>query len=444
MLRQTNAAHSLPPRELIKTETVNVRLNQLAIIRSLLKLPRKIPYEIALIALAAPALVSLLIGILQASNVHVFRASVGSLDLQWSCTRLIAMRRDPWKTFLMGDPERLIILGQQPNYLPELYILLLPLGLVSFHTAALLWAGISVALSIAILWLTIKIFELSRIQALICADVFLASTPLRVALANGQQITLIFAFLAAAFYCKKRPIKGLWLGLSYCKYSFAPIIVLTWLFDRRYLVLFYSLIAPVLGLIAVYCLIGSSSLIGLILGPIRTAEITFKGSYGFADVMSLAKLLVDRSHTNNPILLQVPNLSALVASCGAALYLHRRRLGNESIRAALMMTLTLLVLRHLTYDFIILLLPFAAAFGSKALSIRVGIFTIIAYFWFGSSIVNRFVHEPSALIISANCLALLILTWLITHCDVSESAAISDPNAYSALPSHELRFHARS
>src|SRR5271156_1709138 len=111
------------------------------------------PSPFVLILLAAPAFLSLALG--------VFQALHGSIDLQWSCARLVAMHEDPWKLYLIGDPHREIILGQQPNYLPELYILLLPLGLLSFPKAILVWAAISVALSIVSLWLTVKTFGLT-------------------------------------------------------------------------------------------------------------------------------------------------------------------------------------------------------------------------------------------------------------------------------------------
>src|SRR5260370_14738870 len=148
-------------------------------------------------------------------------------------------------------------------------------------------------------------FDLEPVQALICADVFLASTPLRAALGNGQQITLVFAFLMAAFYCTARSWKGLWFGLSYCKYTFAPLVFLSWLFDRRYLVLSYSLVPPIVGLLCVYHLV-HSPWSDLILGPFRSAEKVVRDYYGVGDIMSFTSLLVKRSHTNKVIWLHLP------------------------------------------------------------------------------------------------------------------------------------------
>jgi hypothetical protein len=98
------------------------------------------------------------------------------------------------------------------------------------------------------------------------------------------------------------------------------------------------------------------------------------------------KLLADRSQTSNLLWLHLPDVLALAGSAIAAFYVHRLRLIAEPIRDALIITFTLLLFRHLIYDFIVLLLPFAAAFGAKKFTVRAGVFTITAYFWFASSI----------------------------------------------------------
>ena len=168
---------------------------------SVLSMVRDLPSRsrLLVIVLALPAVLSLGLG--------VFQALHRSIDLQWSCTRIVAMHQDPWKVAATGNLDHQIIFGQLPGYLPELYILLLPLGLMTFSTASMVWVGVSLALSFASLWMSIKMFGLTPTQALICGGVFLASTPLRVALANGQQVTLVLAFLVAAFYSTSRSWK---------------------------------------------------------------------------------------------------------------------------------------------------------------------------------------------------------------------------------------------
>ena len=71
-------------------------------------------------------------------SVGIYQGIHRSIDFQWSGAHLIAHHQDPWKLFLRDDPQHQIILSQQPDYLPELYVLFFPFGLMSFDTASLL------------------------------------------------------------------------------------------------------------------------------------------------------------------------------------------------------------------------------------------------------------------------------------------------------------------
>ena len=113
--------------------------------------------RLVLVALAPAAILSLGVG--------VSRALHGSIDLPWSGAHLVTMHRDPWRTYLTGDPHHEIILAAHPEYLPELYMVLLPLGLTDFSTALRVWLCLNLGLSVASLWLTIKTFDLDALQA---------------------------------------------------------------------------------------------------------------------------------------------------------------------------------------------------------------------------------------------------------------------------------------
>src|SRR5450755_3426180 len=89
---------------------------------------------ILLIILAIMAVVSSAVGIKEAVTDRTViggRGRNGGVDFQWSGAHILAQGQDPWKTYINGDPQRQIILGQQPNYLAEFYLLLGPLGRMS-------------------------------------------------------------------------------------------------------------------------------------------------------------------------------------------------------------------------------------------------------------------------------------------------------------------------
>jgi hypothetical protein len=365
-----------------------------------------------LILFAAAALVSLAVGV--GEGVH------RGTDFQWSGARLVAEHQDPWKTFLSGDPKHQIILGQQPNYLPELFVLFLPLGLMPFSKAVIVWAVINVTLAILSARLVARIFNLDSRQSLTCSLLFLACTPLRVTIANGQQGILVLFFLTASVYCTTVAWQGIWLGLSYCKYSFAPVMVLSWLFDRRYVAILTSAIPPLLGMAIVYFLIGSS-LLDITLGPLRVSQIAFSGTPGYADLMTISHLVFNRIGSHAGEWSRSPELLALAASIPAVAYMHKYGC-VEPTRSAVAITLTLLIFKHVSYDFGVLLLPFAAAIRASKSLARAAAICIILYFWFGVSFVNRLFHWPSIPILIFNAVALSVLAYVIlTKCSPDEA-----------------------
>jgi hypothetical protein len=356
-----------------------------------------------LLLLTALAALSLGLGVYQA--IHC------SIDFQWSGARLVAAGVDPWKTFLGGDPRHEIILGQQPNYLPELYILMLPYGMLGFPEVAPIWAVTNLLLAISSVFLVARMVELSRIESLVCALVFLACTPLRVAIANGQQSILILFFLSASFYCAESSWSGIWLGLSYCKYSFAPVFFLSWLRDRRYAALLASTIPPILGLAAVRYLAGSS-LFAVALGPLRVARIAFAGSSGYADLMTIGEVSLRNLGARASFCNTLPEIVALIASAGVAIFVHRRRC-TELSRDALLIIATLLLFKHLNYDLVVLLLPFALALRAPKSLYRTAMIFLIVYFWYGSSVVLRLINWPSLPFLVFNFGALAFLGFCI-------------------------------
>lgn len=52
---------------------------------------------------------------------------------------MLVDRIDPWFDFLNCDPLHRIQLTQIPNYLPVLYLLLSPVGLLPFSAAKVVW-----------------------------------------------------------------------------------------------------------------------------------------------------------------------------------------------------------------------------------------------------------------------------------------------------------------
>src|ERR1700733_4757322 len=111
---------------------------------------------IALVPLSIAALVSLVTGIR-----HAFED--GCHDLQWIGAHLVGQRIDPWKEHLAHLPHHFSHFSP-PNYLHLLYLILLPLGALSFHSAEILWTASTVCLSVVCVLLLRRLFNLDPFQ----------------------------------------------------------------------------------------------------------------------------------------------------------------------------------------------------------------------------------------------------------------------------------------
>ncbi|MHB8303710.1 MAG: hypothetical protein ACYDC6_12855 [Acidobacteriaceae bacterium] len=72
---------------------------------------------------------------------------------------------DPWLTYLSGDPQHRAEMFQVPNYLHELYVLLLPFGYLSFTHAKLIWTAVNLALVSISCACIVRLYELAGRKA---------------------------------------------------------------------------------------------------------------------------------------------------------------------------------------------------------------------------------------------------------------------------------------
>jgi hypothetical protein len=334
-----------------------------------------------------------------------------SIDFQWSGAHLVAHHQDPWKVFLNHDPQHQILMSQIPNYLSELYIIFLPFGLMPFKIASLLWLMINVSLAVASARLAARIFQLDPFLSWIGTLVFLASTPLRVTFANGQHGLLILFCFIMTLYCTASLWRGLWLGVSYCKYSFTPVMVFSWILERRYKSLLVSLLPPLIGLLAVHFLV-KSSLSDVLTGPLRSADLSFAFSSGYGDLMTIAQLLLPHFLANQTLVIKLPQLFALFGAGLVAVGISRSGI-QEPLRTALVVLFTLILFKHLIYDFVMLLLPFTAVLAMPRSFGRNLSLGLILYFWYACSLVNRLVECPSPPFRFINLAGLLVIAMFL-------------------------------
>ena len=169
------------------------------------------------------ALASLVIGYINSLR--------NSLDFQWPGSYFILRGIDPWRAYLAGSEQ--ILVRSPPNYAHELYLFLLPLGAMPFALASRAWYALSVILSVAVVWLVGQIYDIDPARRLMLLFLLWGSLPFRNGLYAGQQAVLELVFFSMVFYLPGNLGRGIALGLSIAKYSFAPVLVPVLFFRRN-------------------------------------------------------------------------------------------------------------------------------------------------------------------------------------------------------------------
>jgi hypothetical protein len=330
-------------------------------------------------------LLILAVGAALSSSIAIKEALVGGVDFQWSGAHLLGAGRDPWITYVSGDKGHEIILGQQPNYLPELYELLMPLGAMQFSHALAWWCGINLLLMGLTLAMICRLFKLDRFHAALAVLLVLCATPFRVTMSNGQHGIFILFLLTALYYLSNSMLRGFALGLSYSKYSFSPLFVLVTLMRGRWKIFFLSLVPPLIGLLIAWRILGGN-LLTLAIEPLKTSKIAM--GPGDADIMTPVELLLRYAHASAGLVYLLPTLLGLGLAITAAIAISRFNLNKET-EFALGIVFTLLCFKHVLYDYVVLLVPVAFLLAAPRSKARVFGLLAVAYFWFATSVLNR-------------------------------------------------------
>jgi hypothetical protein len=377
--------------------------------------PRKLGRTLLLAVLWIAALGSLVVGL--RDGLH------SGLDFQWSGARLLAHGVDPWKTYLLGDPNHEIILGHQPNYLPELYLIMLPFGMMTFPTAVVIWCGMNLLFIAASIFLVARLYRLDRYNTWILAAIMLLSTPLRVSLVNGQQSLFALFFFALAFTLAAELWRGLALGLCFAKYSFAPILVFLDLMRLRLKLLIGIAIPIVLGILIVWRMTGST-LSEILLEPLRVPRIA--DSTGAADIMTLAEIYLPLLHLSRNAVFSLSGAIGLTCALVCALFLYRKRLKAE-VEIAFIATMTLFCLKHLPYDDVFLVFPLAVLLrwnreisedvGERQLTARVVGWIAIMWVLIGSTVRRALYVDYLVPAVVSTAIALIVVAIILLRAE---------------------------
>jgi hypothetical protein len=312
------------------------------------------------------------------------------IDFQWSGANLLSQHEDPWKLFITHHDQGKIILGQTPNYLAELFVLLQPLGRMSSTIAIRCWCALNLVFAAFILHILRKMFALDRDHTLLVTFLLMASMPFRVTLHNGQHGLFVLLMLCLTFYSSNLATKGLSLGLSYSKYSFSPLIVVMLLVKRRIGILLVSIIPPVLGILVAWQMLGAD-LKALALEPFEAARLAAQEGAvgGVVDIMTQLETLVRTFGVPADLGFSISAMLGLIVATVSAIWIGKNQRIDEKLQLAVALVFTLLCLKHANYDYVVLAVPVAAAVMAPRSTARMTVLLCGSFFWFVMPVIER-------------------------------------------------------
>jgi hypothetical protein len=327
-----------------------------------------------------------------------FNALKHSQDFQWSPASLLLRRLNPYQAYLNGNQNNEIILSQVPNYAQLLYVILSPLGAMSFASAKIVWAFINIGLALLAPLASAKLFRLNQRQTLVTTVIFILSTPTRNTIGNGQHSLLILVSFLCALLISELSIKSpvfirrsptgtrlllssCMAGISYVKYSFAPTLGVSYLRRYGYRYFLLSFIPMFLGIV-LFALWANDGLVTIdfLFQPVRVASRAV--SSGAGDLLSVLKLHLPQEG----VALKVASLACVVLAGSAPFWVLP---GSEDLKWwSFCSVASLSFVTHLGYDYVFYLLPAIFAIKNIRSQLGVSMAALVAYPWFIAKILT--------------------------------------------------------
>jgi len=317
-------------------------------------------------------LILILLQISNLSNQNIHGFNLGFNDLKWSGSNLFFQKKNIYEIFYSNNYENQIIGTQFPNYLISSIYFHLPLGYFEFDTAKIVWTIFSTILLINCYLLFDKKKFLVKNQDIIIFFSFitlLISKPFNMLISNGN-FSIVCFWALNYFFLNQSNVKTIPTFLVLIKYSFAPILILYSILQKKIKILLIVLLINILLLFHFSYLFSYNffqlSIDPLIIGSQTTAS-------GFFDLQTL--------FGNHPSNITLKYLIIILISLVFYLIIYRLTLRDTLFDLCLLSLATLIFFKHLYYDQV-LLLPLLIYSFKLSLKSRVIILSIIFYYWF--------------------------------------------------------------
>ncbi len=304
------------------------------------------------------------------------QAQTISFDFHFSPAKLVSEGINHYEYILNGKhddgPNDKIMYDQNGVYAQGLFVLFIPLTLLEWDTAKLIWSLFNIVLSFLIPFLICKKFRLDKIQTFIVITLFLTSTIFRIHISYGQQTLFTFFFLLLPFLYKSK-ISTILSGIGYFKFNIGYVLFLYLLSTKKFIKILLSSIPCVIGWI-LYCYITDTDLLKNLFQPIVLLLYWDSGQVFPVTIFSFLKNI-----NNFPplIALMIPLLINFLV------ILRIRFMEDELFKISLICLTALGFMPHQLHDYVLLipLLIFSIKNFDLLIS-KINLFFIFYFFYF--------------------------------------------------------------
>tara|TARA_A100001015_G_scaffold261964_1_gene307815 strand:- start:991 stop:2106 length:1116 start_codon:yes stop_codon:yes gene_type:complete len=301
---------------------------------------------------------------------YIYRSANFS-DLQWSPSVLFLENIDVYKSFFENNLRDLIHESGFPNYSTSSIYIHLIISKMSFENANKFWFILFTFLMIILYKILKKKTELKDIEVFLILSFFIFSKPYMILLSSAQfSLISFFSFFLYFFYKNKKKFIGFF--LISVKYSFFPIILFYDIIKHKSIK--FTLYTLILSLIFVlhYSFYFESSFFNNLIAPLLIAKETTAS--GVLDLQTLMG-----NHPKNDFIRYI--ILIFIGVSGLLIILNYTK-RNTIFDLSICSLLTLLIFKHLYYDFVFLLpVLIYATLHTKKIAKYI-IFLIVFYFWF--------------------------------------------------------------
>tara|TARA_B100000674_G_scaffold447781_1_gene415675 strand:+ start:400 stop:1500 length:1101 start_codon:yes stop_codon:yes gene_type:complete len=270
---------------------------------------------------------------------------------------------------------------QNGYYGQAFFVLLYPFTLLPLDFSKAVWTLINVLLSFFLPIFLSKKLNLDRQKTFYLLVLFLASTPCRVVIGNGQFSLIVVFFLFLPFFYKKS-FYIILSGIAFIKYNIGYLLLLYFLSNKQIKNVVFSLIVFILSWFF-YSFITNSNLFNNLLEPLKLA-LYIQATDGLVYGFSFLKFIFKQYDYLNYLIISLSIIFSF-------LLLNKiKKINNESIKLSLFCLIILIFSPLRNYDHILLLplLLHSLKYYEKYFISKINIFFIL-YIFFGLRIIKE-------------------------------------------------------